>query len=57
VVTRLGPIQKTYREITADPGYIDAVLEQGLERVLPIAQDTIRTTKRAMGLYVPGESA
>jgi len=52
VVARLDPIQKKYREITADPGYIDAVLQRGLDRVLPVAQDTIRTTKRAMGLYV-----
>lgn len=56
VVARLEPIQKRYREITADPGYIDGVLARGLERVLPIAQDTIRTTKRAMGLYVPVET-
>jgi tryptophanyl-tRNA synthetase len=53
VIARLEPIQKKYREITADAGYIDSVLQQGLERVLPIAQDTIRQTKRAMGLYVP----
>lgn len=57
VVARLEPIQKTYREITADPAYIDGVLARGLERVLPIAQDTIRTTKRAMGLYVPVETS
>jgi tryptophanyl-tRNA synthetase len=56
VVARLDPIQKKYREITAERGYIDAVLQRGLETVLPIAQDTIRTTKCAMGLYVPGES-
>jgi tryptophanyl-tRNA synthetase len=55
VIARLEPIQKRYSEITADPGYIDGVLQQGLARVLPIADDTIRTTKRAMGLYVPGE--
>jgi tryptophanyl-tRNA synthetase len=56
VIARLEPIQKRYRKITADPGYIDGVLARGLERVLPIAQDTIRTTKRAMGLYVPVET-
>lgn len=55
VVARLAPIQKKYAEITADPGYIDGLLQRGLERVLPIAQDTIRTAKRAMGLYVPGQ--
>ncbi len=56
VVARLEPIQKKYKETTTERGYIDAVLQRGLERVLPIAQDTIRTTKRAMGLYVPRES-
>ena len=52
VMARLEPIQQRYRQITADPGYIDSVLEQGRERVLPIAEDTMRKAKRAMGLYV-----
>jgi tryptophanyl-tRNA synthetase len=52
VVSRLEPIQKRYREITGDPSYIDNVLREGNERVMPIAQDTIRKAKRAMGLYV-----
>jgi tryptophanyl-tRNA synthetase len=52
VVCRLEPIQKKYRDITAEPGYIDSVLQRGLEHVLPIAQNTVETTKRAMGLYV-----
>jgi tryptophanyl-tRNA synthetase len=52
VIARVDPIQKKYREITADADYIDAVLARGLEHVLPISQDTVRTAKRAMGLYV-----
>ncbi len=52
VIGRLEPIQRRYREITADPSYIDSVLEEGKRRILPIAEDTIRKTKRAMGLYV-----
>jgi tryptophanyl-tRNA synthetase len=52
VIGRLEPIQQKYREITADPGYIDKMLTKGRDHVLPIAEDTIRTTKRAMGLYV-----
>ncbi len=52
VIARLEPIQARYREISADPAYIDSVLAQGRERVLPIAQDTMRKAKRAMGLYV-----
>jgi tryptophanyl-tRNA synthetase len=52
VVARLEPIQKKYREITADPGYIESVIQEGRARVLPISEDTVRKTKAAMGLYV-----
>ena len=52
VIARLQPIQKRYREITADPRYVDSVLEEGRRRVLPITQDTVQTAKRVMGLYV-----
>lgn len=54
VVARLEPIQQRYREITSDPGYLDSILHEGAERVMPIAEDTVRTVKRAMGLYVAG---
>jgi tryptophanyl-tRNA synthetase len=53
VVAALEPVQKRYREITAQPGYIASVLEQGAERVTPIANDTVEKVKRAMGLYTP----
>jgi tryptophanyl-tRNA synthetase len=52
VVAALEPVQKRYREITADPGYIARVLEEGAARVTPIANDTVEKVKRAMGLYV-----
>jgi len=52
VIARLEPIQKRYREVTADPAYIDRILERGREHVLPMAQDTVRKVKAAMGLYV-----
>ena len=52
VIARLEPIQQRYREITADAGYIDRILEDGKRRVLPITEDTVRTAKRVMGLYV-----
>jgi hypothetical protein len=35
----------------ADPSYVDSVLTEGRARVLPIAEDTVRRTKVAMGLY------
>jgi tryptophanyl-tRNA synthetase len=53
VVSRLEPIQARYREITTDKGYIDDVLREGKQRVMPVAEDTVRTVKAAMGLYVP----
>ncbi|HST79881.1 MAG TPA: tryptophan--tRNA ligase [Verrucomicrobiae bacterium] len=52
VIARLEPIQRRYAEITSDPGFVDAVLRAGREHVLPIAEDTVNTTKRAMGVYV-----
>lgn len=51
VISRLAPIQQRYREVTSDPAYIDSVLAEGRARVLPIAEDTVKKTKRAMGLY------
>jgi tryptophanyl-tRNA synthetase len=52
VIARLEPIQQRYREMTADPSYIDAVLRRGRDHVTPIAEDTLRKAKAAMGLYV-----
>lgn len=51
VISKLEPIQARYKEITADPSYIEGVLRQGAERVSPIADDTVAKVKRAMGLY------
>ena len=53
VIAALEPIQKRYREIVAETGYIARVLEDGAEKVRPIADDTVLKTKRAMGLYTP----
>lgn len=52
VIARLAPIQQKYREVTADPAYIDSVLTRSRDRVMPIANDTVRATKQVMGLYV-----
>ncbi len=51
VIARMEPIQQRYREITSDPGYLRSILDRGRERILPISEDTVRKTKRAMGLY------
>ena len=51
VAANLEPLQKRYREIIAEPGYIDGVLRGGAERVSPIAKSTVRLAKERMGLY------
>jgi len=52
-VSRLEPIQEEYRRIMAEKGYVNQVLEKSAEHVMPIAQDTVRKAKEAMGLYTP----
>lgn len=51
VVSHLEPIQRRYREITADPAYLAGILEEGRARVAPIAAATLRLTKQRMGVY------
>jgi tryptophanyl-tRNA synthetase len=51
VVANLEPIQQRYREITADPGYLRGILEEGRCRVMPLAEQTVRLTKQRMGIY------
>lgn len=50
VVATLEPIQRRYAEITADPTHLDALLEQGAERVRPLAAETLRIAKERVGL-------
>jgi len=51
VIANLEPLQSRYREIAADPGYVDGILKQGAERAAPIAQSTVKLVKERMGLY------
>jgi tryptophanyl-tRNA synthetase len=51
VVTSLAPLQKRYREITSEPGYVAGVLARGAGRVSPIADSTVELVKNRMGLY------
>jgi tryptophanyl-tRNA synthetase len=50
-VEKLAPIQKRYTEITSEPGYLDAILREGAEAVIPIANSTVELVKSRMGLY------
>jgi tryptophanyl-tRNA synthetase len=51
VIGHLEPLQKRYREITAEPGYLDGILREGAGRIAPIANETVRIIKERMGLY------
>ena len=50
IVAALEPLQARYRELTADPGYVDGLLQQSAERLQPLATDTMERVRRAMGL-------
>jgi len=52
VVAGLEPLQTRYAEIMADPGYLKSVLRKSADRVLPIAEATVRLVKERMGIYV-----
>jgi tryptophanyl-tRNA synthetase len=51
VASSLQPLQQRYKEITADRAYLDGVLREGAERVMPIANSTVELVKSRMGLY------
>jgi tryptophanyl-tRNA synthetase len=53
VIAALDPIQKRYRDIMNESGYVARVLDEGAQRIIPIANATIEKVKRAMGLYTP----
>jgi tryptophanyl-tRNA synthetase len=50
-ISQLEPMQTRYREITADPAYLDGILQQGADVVTPIANATLHLAKERMGIY------
>jgi tryptophanyl-tRNA synthetase len=50
-VEHIEPFQARYRELMADPAFLDGILKSGVERIRPIADDTVRLVKERMGLY------
>ena len=55
VVSKLEPIQQRYKEITAEPEYLDGVLRRSAEAVMPIANSTVDLVKERMGIYTAGK--
>jgi tryptophanyl-tRNA synthetase len=50
VVESLRPVQERYAAITAEAGYIDAVLKAGADKARPIAEQTLALVKSRIGL-------
>jgi tryptophanyl-tRNA synthetase len=50
VVECLRPLQERYRELTAEPGRIDAILRAGADKARPLAEKTLAQVKKRVGL-------
>ena len=50
VIEGLRPVQSRYRELTADPTYIDSLLAEGAAKIRPIAEKTLAAVKDRVGL-------
>jgi tryptophanyl-tRNA synthetase len=50
IIDSLKPFQQRYRELTADAGYLDSILEQGACAVRPAAEKMLKTVKERIGL-------
>jgi len=50
IVEGIRPVQTRYKELTADPTYIDSLLAKSAERLRPIAQKTLNLVKERMGI-------
>ena len=50
-IEHIEPFQARYREVMADPAYLDGILTEGVARVEPVARATVRLVKERMGLY------
>jgi len=50
VIDRLHPLQSRYKELTADPTYLDSLLKEGASRARPLAEKTLNAVKDKVGL-------
>jgi len=50
IIENLKPLQARYREIAAESGYIDRLLEEGSAKVRSVAERTLRVVKDKIGL-------
>jgi tryptophanyl-tRNA synthetase len=52
-IAKLEPLQARYLDITADPVFLDRILQDGADAVTPIAKSTVELVKQRMGVYTP----
>lgn len=50
VIEGLRPIREKYRQIAKDPGYIESLLQEGAQKVRPVAQGVLKRVKDRIGL-------
>jgi tryptophanyl-tRNA synthetase len=50
IIDHYAPARERYRELMDDPGRVDRILEEGAERIRPIAQATMAEVREKMGL-------
>jgi tryptophanyl-tRNA synthetase len=50
VIEGIRPLQTRYKEITADKSYIDSILSESVQRLRPIAEQTLNAVKAKLGL-------
>jgi len=50
VAEGLRPLQERYQALTAEPGHIDAILQEGAARARPLAQKMLAEVKKRVGL-------
>ncbi len=50
MVETLRPVQQRYQQLSADPAYIEDILQDGANRIRPMATRTLQAVKQAMGL-------
>ncbi|MFN3926621.1 MAG: tryptophan--tRNA ligase [Pseudanabaenaceae cyanobacterium] len=52
LISHLQPIQARYKEVMAEKGYLDAVLQAGRQKAAEIANQTLTAVKTAMGFLL-----
>jgi tryptophanyl-tRNA synthetase len=50
IIKGLKPVQDRYKELTSDPNRIDSLLDEGANRIEPLADKLLSKVKKKVGL-------